>query len=159
MTRPIPDPVATAWRRTTTEAPLAAVAASRELHHGLGQWQVDLVREALASGASWEDVGEALGTTRQAAWARFRHAMDEGGSSMDQQSRRQRLSDVKRSGIAKLRQVEEQWKTEREALRDEMVATQRKLKEAQRLHVQRQKQAREELKRAITLAARELKAG
>ena len=29
------------------------------------------VRQAVAAGASWADVGEALGVTRQAAWERF----------------------------------------------------------------------------------------
>ena len=34
----------------------------------------DLVRAARAGGASWADVGQALGVTRQAARARFREA-------------------------------------------------------------------------------------
>lgn len=29
------------------------------------------VRQAVAAGASWADVGDALGVTRQAAWERF----------------------------------------------------------------------------------------
>ncbi|PZR83781.1 MAG: hypothetical protein DLM65_01140 [Candidatus Aeolococcus gillhamiae] len=152
--------MAAAWQQTIDASALAAVASSRSLHQGLAQWQLDLVREALADGASWEDIGEALGTTRQAAWARFHRALDEGGQlRMAQPSRRERISAIKDAGIARIRQLEEQWQIERSRLRDEMAQTQRNLKEAQRLHTRRQKEARDELRRAITAASWELHAG
>lgn len=36
--------------------------------------RVEAVRELRALGKSWEDVGEALGISRQAAWERWREA-------------------------------------------------------------------------------------
>jgi hypothetical protein len=44
--------------------PLEALAACGEL-------RADLVREALEAGATWEDVGESVGISRHAGWARF----------------------------------------------------------------------------------------
>ena len=160
MTRPVPNALSDAVERASSEPAVAAVAASRSLHQAVVQWQVDLVGEALAGGASWEDVGEALGTTRQAAWARFRHAMDEGGQPrMAPTGSREHIIDIKNAGIARMRELEEQWKAERNRLRDEMVLTQGKLKEAQRLHVQRQREARQELRRALLSAKQQLRAG
>jgi hypothetical protein len=34
------------------------------------------VRAARAAGHSWEDIARSLGTTRQAAWQRWRHVSD-----------------------------------------------------------------------------------
>ena len=48
--------------------------ALRELTHGeaeLDRLRVERVRAARAAGASWEQVGEALGVTRQSAWEQF----------------------------------------------------------------------------------------
>jgi hypothetical protein len=42
---------------------------SQEARHRLD----DYVRHARAAGASWQQVGSALGITRQSAWERFRH--------------------------------------------------------------------------------------
>lgn len=74
---------------------------------------------------------------------------------MTQPGRRERISEIKDAGIARIRQLEEQWQAERSRLRDEMVQTQRKLREAQQLHVQRQREARDELRRTITGAKRQ----
>ena len=42
---------------------------TREAQHRVDEY----VRQARASGASWQQVGSALGITRQSAWERFRH--------------------------------------------------------------------------------------
>jgi hypothetical protein len=49
------------------EAIVAAEAAVREARHQLAR----AVAAARTNGASWHDVGVALGITRQAAWERF----------------------------------------------------------------------------------------
>jgi hypothetical protein len=42
---------------------------TREAQHRVDEY----VRQARAEGASWQQVGSALGITRQSAWERFRH--------------------------------------------------------------------------------------
>ena len=57
-------------------SPLAAVAAARELStatHAALQAAVDWAR---AAGHSWQEIGDVLGTTRQAAFQRFGHPVD-----------------------------------------------------------------------------------
>ena len=48
---------------------LAGMAALRD---ALSRWEASLARDALATGASWTTIGQALGTSRQAAWERLR---------------------------------------------------------------------------------------
>ena len=54
--------------------PADPLDALRELSRGeaeLDRLRVERVRAARAAGASWEQVGEALGVTRQSAWEHF----------------------------------------------------------------------------------------
>lgn len=55
----------------TDPDPLAALGASRALVGLLSTWESRLVGEAVASGATWEVIGGAVGVSRQAAWERF----------------------------------------------------------------------------------------
>lgn len=81
----------------------------------------------MAEGSSWEDVGASLGTTKQAAWARFRHALhDQGGPEViDSESRkqaRQRAREVFAAGQARLREMDDRWRQERERLHEQIRA-------------------------------------
>jgi hypothetical protein len=56
--------------------PLGAVAAARELSAAADAALQAAVDRARAAGQSWRDIGEVLGTTRQAAFQRFGHPVD-----------------------------------------------------------------------------------
>lgn len=53
--------------------PAAAVFATRVLRDCADAWLDVEVRHARQDGATWEQIGDALGTTRQSAHERFRH--------------------------------------------------------------------------------------
>jgi hypothetical protein len=57
-------------------APLAAMAAARELSAASGEALQEAVDRARAAGHSWREIGDVLGTTRQAAFQRFGHPVD-----------------------------------------------------------------------------------
>jgi hypothetical protein len=68
-------------RRLTEEftrgtSPGAAVAAARDLSAAAEAALQEAVDRARAAGQSWRDIGEALGTSRQAAFQRFGHPVD-----------------------------------------------------------------------------------
>ena len=76
--RDVPSELHDAWRDATKHPdPLEALIAARQLEHELTQWQGQLVSEALAAGATWEMIGDALGITRQAVWRRFHADVDD----------------------------------------------------------------------------------
>ncbi len=51
---------------------MEALKASRYLRAELAAWEGALADEARASGATWEDIGRALGISRQSAWQLYR---------------------------------------------------------------------------------------
>jgi hypothetical protein len=57
-------------------SPHGAVAAARELSAAAETALQAAVDRARAAGQSWRDIGEVLGTTRQAAFQRFGHPID-----------------------------------------------------------------------------------
>jgi len=65
-------PVRLFERAVDADEPVAALVASRDLRDALARWESTLARRALASGATWESIGTALGISRQAAWERLR---------------------------------------------------------------------------------------
>jgi hypothetical protein len=70
--RSIPPLMTATWEAATTGSdPLAALGASRALLGLLSTWEVQLVGEAVAAGATWETIGGTVGVSRQAAWERF----------------------------------------------------------------------------------------
>jgi Spy/CpxP family protein refolding chaperone len=76
--RDIPIELTDAWSAATEDPQaLDALGASRGLFASLSRWQGRLVAEALEAGATWEQIGATLGTTRQAAWARFREVAEQ----------------------------------------------------------------------------------
>jgi hypothetical protein len=56
--------------------PLEALAAARDLSAAAGQALQQAVDRARAAGHSWREIGDVLGTTRQAAFQRFGHPVD-----------------------------------------------------------------------------------
>jgi len=70
--RRVPPLMAATWDAATTDPdPLAALGASRALVALLSTWEVQLVGEAVAAGATWEVIGGTVGVSRQAAWEHF----------------------------------------------------------------------------------------
>jgi hypothetical protein len=57
-------------------SPLAAMVAARELSAVTGAALQQAVDRARAAGHSWREIGDVLGTTRQAAFQRFGHPVD-----------------------------------------------------------------------------------
>jgi hypothetical protein len=49
----------------------ASAARVREFTLAYEDYELTVVRALRIAGASWEDIGEALGVSRQAAWERF----------------------------------------------------------------------------------------
>ena len=57
-------------------SPLAAMTAARELAAATGKALQEAVDRARVAGHSWREIGDVLGTTRQAAFQRFGHPVD-----------------------------------------------------------------------------------
>jgi len=73
-TREVPSLLRQAWETATgTGDPLEALGATRALKAQLPTWEAQLVKEAIAEGATWETIGDSVGVSRQAAWDRFHH--------------------------------------------------------------------------------------
>lgn len=72
----VPDELASAWTAATEEDdPIRALRSLATLRSELTRYEAHLARHALGDGASWATIGEALGTSRQAAWERLRPAI------------------------------------------------------------------------------------
>lgn len=147
--RRVPAGLTDIWERSTTDQdPLAALASSRDLAQGVRRWQATLVAEAVRHGSTWEQIGDTLGISRQAAWARFRDVL-EGGRSMEAETDelkrkiqeevwalREAMKSIDEShrkarteARDRLRDVERQARQERQELRDRMKESIRSLKE------------------------------
>lgn len=86
--RSVPEVLTVTWRTATTDPdPLVALGAVRALDPLLASWEGQLAREAQAAGATWETIGETIGVTRQAAWARFRTEIDDYRHQIEQEAR------------------------------------------------------------------------
>jgi hypothetical protein len=76
--RAVPPLMVAAWEGTISDPdPLAALGAARALAALLSTWESTLVSEAIEAGATWEVVGGTVGVSRQAAWERFHHDVNE----------------------------------------------------------------------------------
>ena len=72
--REVPPLLKQAWETATGQGdPLEALGATRALGAQLPIWEAQLVKEAIAEGATWETIGASVGVSRQAAWDRFHH--------------------------------------------------------------------------------------
>jgi hypothetical protein len=152
IVRSIPDEVAERWQRVTDAATaITAVAESRALHHSIARWQAALVQEALNEGSTWEEIGEALGTTRQAAWARFRQAIepDGGASAMNENvNLREQLRNLWQDAQSRRREADARWREAQGRLRNQLQESQNQLREAKRHNAAERRAAREELRRS-----------
>jgi hypothetical protein len=123
--RATPDGLSRAWEEVTHDPnPVGALRATATMHRELIEWQSVLVAEAIDAGATWENVGAALGTTRQAAWARFRHVVEDDGRRtkvMNQQANEllKRVQDEMKSLHARTRELDGRWREERARLHRE----------------------------------------
>jgi Protein of unknown function (DUF3887) len=70
------DRLADAVARSGSGLPLEALAAARDLSAAAGEALQQAVDRARAAGHSWREIGDVLGTTRQAAFQRFGHPVD-----------------------------------------------------------------------------------
>ena len=149
--RDVPAELAASWTKATADPDsLSALGASPTLAREVDRWRGTLVAEAVRSGATWEQIGEALGTSRQAAWARFRHVGEqEGRDPMDDETARlkTRIRDEVRSlresmrtmedahrkarmeAVNEIREMDRQGRQERQELKDRMKETIRSLQE------------------------------
>ena len=149
--RTVPAELAGSWSKATSDPdPLAALDASVALGRRMTGWQATLVAEAMRGGATWEQVGETLGISRQAAWARFRTAVgDEGSTRMEDEAAqlRDRIHEEVRSlresvramteehrkarteAMERIREVDRQFRQDRQELKDRMKATIRSLQD------------------------------
>ena len=97
----VPPELKDAWQRTTSSTdPLDGLRAARDLKDELQRFEANLARAALAAGETWETIGAALGTSRQAAWERLRRAI---AAEIDSdrarvKAERDRRAEKKRSG-------------------------------------------------------------
>ena len=131
--RAIPDALRQTWERATQDPdPLTALDASNTLWQQWAQWQAALAAEALAVGATWEEIGHTLGTSRQAAWARFRAGVD--GAEDGERPLPDQLAEARAHVLehlkglhARVKERDEAWKTDRVRLQEQVriVDTQR----------------------------------
>jgi hypothetical protein len=68
--------LAGALGRLGSGSPLEALAAARDLSSAAGDALQEAVDGARAVGRSWREIGDVLGTSRQAAFQRFGHPVD-----------------------------------------------------------------------------------
>lgn len=149
--RTVPADLSASWSRATVDPdPLTALNASVALTREVNRWQATLVAEAIRGGATWEQVGETLGISRQAAWARFRAAVDqEGRGWMENETAelKERIQEEVRSlreamramedghrqakteAANRIREMDRRFRQERQELRERMKATIRSLQE------------------------------
>jgi hypothetical protein len=155
--RRIPKAVTDRWDRLPSDQPLAALDASHALHRALAHWQTDLVREAVASGASWEEIGISLGSTKQGAWARFRVPLEGKGGpgvmdSGKRQQSHQRARELWEAGQARLHEMDDKWRDEHEGLRNQVRESKDRLSEAKRRHARERRDARQDFRREVDAA-------
>jgi hypothetical protein len=72
----IGDRLADALGRADSGTPLEALATARDLSAAVAEALQHAVDGARAAGHSWREIGDVLGTTRQAAFQRFGHPVD-----------------------------------------------------------------------------------
>jgi hypothetical protein len=97
--REVPPLLVQAWETATgDDDPLVALGATRALRAHLSTWEAQLVKEAMADGATWETIGTSVGVSRQAAWDRFHHEVHDLRRQMHQdvQELRRRYRDEAR---------------------------------------------------------------
>lgn len=123
MDRQIPRELEQCWNDGTRHSnPLTALRATKEFWPLWAQWQAALAREAIANGATWDEIGQAMGTSRQAAWGRFKAAV-EGGKPMEMEKENERqLRDAIKEIQVSGRKRDQELAANRIRLRDDLRA-------------------------------------
>ena len=95
----VPGELVDAWAKVSDASDsLAALGNMAIFRDALGEWEASLARDALANGASWATIGEALGTSRQAAWERLRPGIAEAIEADRRRITEQRVRASKKRG-------------------------------------------------------------
>ena len=153
--RAVPADLDASWQRSTADPdPVSALGATRDLARRVDRWQGTLVREALRGGATWEQIGDTLGTSRQAAWARFRDVVDQGGRGKVEDRTaelRARIHDEVRSMRESMRAMEEE---HRKARADAL----QQIREMDRKAREQRHELKERMKKTIRSLQDELRA-
>ena len=150
----VPSEIQASWTMATSDPdPMNALGATVGLARGVDRLRGALVAEAIRAGSTWEQVGQTLGISRQAAWARFRDAVDqEGGRRVQEENARlkERIHEQVRSlrdsiramedehrrsrteAMDRIREVDRRFRQERQELKDRMKASIRSLQDERR---------------------------
>src|SRR6476646_952454 len=95
----LPGELVDAWGAASgADDSLSALAQMPAPRDALSRWEAALARDALAHGASWTTIGQALGTSRQAAWERLRPGIAAAIEADRQALENQRATATKRRG-------------------------------------------------------------
>jgi uncharacterized membrane protein YukC len=144
--RSIPDALRAAWTQATQNVDtLQALAATNRFWRAWADWQRGLVKEAIGKGASWDDVGRVLGTSRQAAWARFKSVS--GGKEEGMRDRKELQAEIKQLR-ARIRDRDTKGKEERKQLRERQRTLDRERANDRRALLQEIQRLRRELRNA-----------
>jgi Na+/phosphate symporter len=131
---PIPKSLRDLLDATDAEShPVDELRSSRGLFKEVSEWQKRIVAEAIDSGATWEEIGDALGTTRQAAWGRFRNVInDEDRSRLDAEevkSLNQHVNEQVRVLRLRLDHFDEKWRERQGELKKKIRELERERRE------------------------------
>jgi hypothetical protein len=134
--RPTPEALRARWEQATAAPdPLAALGASHGFEEQWEQWQRGMVADAVEAGATWEQIGLALGISRQAAWARFRNGTEGVGvefRSMERLVQARLELKAKMRGLIELKkQRDAAWRKERSEALERVKAIDRQHDEEQ----------------------------
>jgi chromosome segregation ATPase len=111
-----------------------ALKGTKLLFGEVAAWQSTLVENAIREGATWEEIGDALGTTRQAAWARFRSVAEkvEGlsvPSAQEVKTMTERVKEQLRDLQAQMKEWDDKWRRRQAELTDQARKLERERRE------------------------------
>ena|SRR5438445_10291031 len=93
------DELTEAWAAVTkADDALSTLGLIAGLRDAMSRWEAGLARDALAEGASWQTIGQTLGTSRQAAWERLRPGIAAAIEADRRRLQEQRTRAAKRRG-------------------------------------------------------------
>ena len=84
-----------------SDDPLGQLRGLRAATHQLDAWQREAIARARERGASWSDIGDALGVTKQAAWSSYNQDVRDalstarGRSGLDDEDAQQLADEVR----------------------------------------------------------------
>jgi len=152
--KPVPAELTESWARATEDPdPLAALGSSLDLARGVRRWQATLVAEAVRDGATWEQIGDTLGISRQAAWARFTDTVEEKGAG----SMKADVAELKRKIHEEARALREGMKVIDESHRKAQTEARDRVREVDRQARHERQEFRDRMKETIRSLQEELR--